>query len=331
MLQIALMVLPWLFAIAAGWLGLLVVRQNELIRLRLEAIEALLRGVGPTKPVGLAVGSPAPEIQLPALEGPIRRLDRHHGRRVLLVFFNPQCGFCLRMLDAIAALPLEGADGHPLPLIVTTGDQEENRILFHKYGVRCAVLIQEGMTTSEQYQVQGTPSGYLIDEDGMIASPLALGAEALLSLAGRDNRHRSPRKGRETHPANRPLSTSKLNRSGLRAGSPAPEFRLPSVGGGEIALTDYCGQRVLLVFSDPHCGPCDQLCRELERQYLAGVGAEILMISRGEPKANRQKVQQLRLTFPVALQKNWEISMLYGMFATPIAYLIDGQGVLASR
>jgi hypothetical protein len=30
------------------------------------------------------------------------------------------------------------------------------------------------------------------------------------------------------------------------------------------------------------------------------------------------------------LQRHWEISLLYGMFATPIAYLIDEQGVLAT-
>ena len=30
------------------------------------------------------------------------------------------------------------------------------------------------------------------------------------------------------------------------------------------------------------------------------------------------------------LQKQWEISLQYGMFATPIGYLVDEQGILAS-
>jgi hypothetical protein len=30
------------------------------------------------------------------------------------------------------------------------------------------------------------------------------------------------------------------------------------------------------------------------------------------------------------MQKQWELSMKYGMFATPIGYLIDEQGVLLS-
>ena len=54
------------------------------------------------------------------------------------------------------------------------------------------------------------------------------------------------------------------------------------------------------------------------------------MVSRREPEANRAKVAQLGLTFPVVLQKQWEVSRLYGMFSTPIGYLIDEHGVLAS-
>ena len=52
------------------------------------------------------------------------------------------------------------------------------------------------------------------------------------------------------------------------------------------------------------------------------------MISRGEPKENRAKVKEHGLTFPILLQQQWEISRHYAMFATPIAYLIDEQGVI---
>jgi peroxiredoxin len=55
---------------------------------------------------------------------------------------------------------------------------------------------------------------------------------------------------------------------------------------------------------------------------------EIVMISRGDPKENRAKVKEHGLTFPIVLQQQWEISRRYAMFATPIAYLIDEQGVI---
>ena len=54
------------------------------------------------------------------------------------------------------------------------------------------------------------------------------------------------------------------------------------------------------------------------------------MLSRADPEANKRKVAEHGLTFPVLLQRHWEISREYGMFATPIAYLIDEHGVIAA-
>ncbi len=129
---------------------------------------------------------------------------------------------------------------------------------------------------------------------------------------------------------NKGLEASKLNRSGLKAGTPAPAFRLPRLDGGELALEDYRGRRVLLVFSDPECGPCQQLAPQLERLHRERDDLAVVMISRRDEEANRQKVEALGLTFPVALQKSWEISLKYAIFATPVGYLIDGQGVIVA-
>jgi peroxiredoxin len=102
------------------------------------------------------------------------------------------------------------------------------------------------------------------------------------------------------------------------------------VGGGELSLEEWRGRRVLLVFSDPDCGPCAELAPDLEQFHHGPGGGQVLMISRRDPEANRQKVAELGITFPVVLQRHWEVSLLYGKFATPIAYLIDEQGVLAT-
>jgi hypothetical protein len=55
------------------------------------------------------------------------------------------------------------------------------------------------------------------------------------------------------------------------------------------------------------------------------------MIGRGDPEANRLKAQQLGLGFPVALQRTWEISKEYGIFATPVGYLIDERGLIETH
>ncbi len=54
------------------------------------------------------------------------------------------------------------------------------------------------------------------------------------------------------------------------------------------------------------------------------------MISQGEPGENRVKVKEHGLTFPVVLQKQWEVSRDYAYFATPVAYLIDEAGVIGA-
>ena len=70
---------------------------------------------------------------------------------------------------------------------------------------------------------------------------------------------------------------------------------------------------------------------QLEQQYRSSRGIQVLMVSRGEEEANRAKAAQHGLTFPIVLQKQWEISRDYGKFATPIGYLIDEAGIIAKE
>src|SRR5438046_9932093 len=48
---------------------------------------------------------------------------------------------------------------------------------------------------------------------------------------------------------------SRLGRSGLRPGNKAPDFTLPAISGGEVALNHYANRKLLLVFMQPGCGP----------------------------------------------------------------------------
>jgi peroxiredoxin len=323
MMSIAVM-LTWLAASCGCWFVYQLFRQNGRILLRLDALEQRLgeTATAPTSTPGLPIGSAAPDFDLPDLSGARHTLSQFRGRRLLLIFFNPQCGYCVRMASRLAELAQHGEGKHPTLLIVSTGEREANRRLFHQHEIRCPVMLQDKTEVASKYQAHGTPSGYLIDEQGKIASELAMGAEPLLSLA---SGNAPPVRG------NKSLAQTRLNRTGLKAGTPAPRFRLPRLDGGEISLEDYRGRRVLIVFSDPQCGPCDELAPQLERLHREQRDVDLVMISRRDAEANRQKVAKLGLTFPVALQSNWEISLLYGMFAAPIGYLIDEHGIIATE
>ena len=56
----------------------------------------------------------------------------------------------------------------------------------------------------------------------------------------------------------------------------------------------------------------------------------MIMVSRGDRQENSKKIAQYELSFPVVLQKQWEVSRSYAMFGTPVGYLVDEAGVLAS-
>ena len=331
-------VLPWLLIGVGTWLGFQLVRQNGRLLLRLETIEKQLApraGAKPREAGGLPIGMAAPDFELPDLTGVRHKLSEFRDRNVLLIFFNPQCGYCTKMAPDLAALP-EGGGDRPVPVVVSTGDAQENRKLVEQYGIRCLVLLQEEMEIASKFHAQGTPMGYRIDKAGRIASELTVGAEPLLKLAAtivadQDEAgvpgNGSASSGGKGDPS---LARSRLNRNGLKAGAPAPVFQLPRVDGGELSLADLRGGRVLLVFSDPDCGPCDELAPRLQEIHLRRPDLQVLVVSRRDVEANRAKVAALGLTFPIVLQRQWEISLQYAMFATPIGYLIDEQGILAS-
>jgi methylamine dehydrogenase accessory protein MauD len=122
---------------------------------------------------------------------------------------------------------------------------------------------------------------------------------------------------------------SRLGRSGLKPGKKAPDFTLPSVAGDEVALHDFAGRKVLLVFTQSGCGPCKQIMPELNR--LEGRDLQVLVLNKGDAETTHEWADKLRLRFPVLVQHGLDISKKYEAFATPFAFLINEKGVIASK
>ena len=134
----------------------------------------------------------------------------------------------------------------------------------------------------------------------------------------------------QPRPSEHGLTASRIERNGLKAGTLAPPIDLPDLNGGHAALADFRGRHVLLVFSDPHCAPCDALAPRLTDLELRhrGDGLALMMVSRGDVAENRRKADQHGFGFPVVLQRRWEVSKEFGIFATPVAFLIGPDGVI---
>jgi peroxiredoxin len=330
--------LSWVLAVLAGILLAAVfavlyhlIQQNGRVLLRLESLERQLReqgipiadGENPL-PAGLPVGTVLNDFSLPSLSGETVRLSQWKGRRLLLIFFHPECSFCRAFLESLGAFLKNGAAPAVAPLFVSRGSADENRRLFEEHGIRFPVLLQEDAEVSSLFRIPGTPVGYVVDENRATASEMLVGEEPILRALG------AAAAPRATGKVSRSVAESKIVRDGLKAGTPAPDFTLPSLDGPDVSLRDYRGRKVLLVFSDPECQPCARMAPDLERIHRAANGLQVLMISRGDIEANRRKVAEQALTFPVVLQRHWEISRAYGMFATPIAYLVDEGGVIST-
>jgi thiol-disulfide isomerase/thioredoxin len=134
----------------------------------------------PTVPAAKNIGEPAPEVELPDLEGNTVELKNVSIEETLVLFWNPGCGFCQQMLDDLKAWEANPPKGAPKLLVVSTGTVEDNRAM----GLRSTVVLDQGFSAGLAFGASGTPSAVLVDRKGRIASEVAVGAPAVLALAG---------------------------------------------------------------------------------------------------------------------------------------------------
>lgn len=127
--------------------------------------------------------------------------------------------------------------------------------------------------------------------------------------------------------ATRPV---RKGREGLPPGNRAPDFTLPSTTDEAVALSDFAGHRVLLVFTQTGCSPCHDILPELNRVQEKRQH-QVLVVNSGEPEEAAVMADDVDAQFPVLAQDDWDISKQYLVFATPYAFVIDEQGVIAAK
>lgn len=121
----------------------------------------------------------APAFRLTALDGSTVDQDwLARGRDSVVLFWDPDCGFCARMTPRLQRWDLESDGTRPL-LVVTSGRPEQARDL----GLRAPVLVADG-TVMRAFGATGTPMAVAFDGEGRVASPLAAGEQAVLDLLG---------------------------------------------------------------------------------------------------------------------------------------------------
>jgi peroxiredoxin len=335
------MTLLLLLILLSIWVGFYqLVKQQGRILLRLDALERDRDSSDRHEHLGfegLPAGAVFPGFELPDLSGKTHALADFGGKRLLLIHWSFDCGFCEAIADDLAGLESDLEKRNAQILLLASGDEASNREHAAQHGMKTPILLLKEQPVPEPFAQRGTPVAYFVDEEARVAAPFASGADQVLALARRIATSAAepiePKHERSHLKNERPLSESHIERNGLKPGTPAPDFRLPDLQGRTVSLRDYGGRRVLLVFSDPNCGPCDELGPHLARlhQEHKGNGLGLLMVGRGGVEENRKKAEQFGFEFPVVLQDKWKLSKEYGIFATPVAFLIGENGVIAKE
>jgi peroxiredoxin len=340
-MMITLLLLLILLSIWVGFYQL--VKQQGRLLLRLDALERSALTLdqdsdAPSEHVhseGLASGTVFPGFEFPDLSGKTRALADFQGKRLLLIQWNFECGFCEAIANDLARLETAFEKKNAQIVLLASGDESFNLEQAAAHKLKARILLLKGQQAPKPFEHQGTPVAYFVDEQAQVAAPFASGADEVLALARRIASSAvepiEPQHERRRLASERSLAESRIERNGLTAGTRAPEFRLPDLQGHTVSLDDYRGQRVLLVFSDPNCGPCDELAPHLvglHREHRSN-GLAIILVGRGSKEENRSKAERFGFQFPVVLQDKWKLSKEYGIFATPVAFLIAENGVIA--
>ena len=132
-----------------------------------------------TLPPSVKAGDPVPSLRLADLSGEMIDLAKLQNRRTLMLFWSPSCGFCQQMLEDLKKWEDRLQEDAPELVVISAGALDDNR----KQGFRSRVLLDPYYAASQVFNSGGTPSAVLV-EGGRVASSVAVGAQAVLALAG---------------------------------------------------------------------------------------------------------------------------------------------------
>jgi peroxiredoxin len=118
---------------------------------------------------------------------------------------------------------------------------------------------------------------------------------------------------------------------GVAVGDMAPDFTLEQYGGGQVTLSDFRGQWILLHFWQSTCSACRNEIPYIQSYYDTWDNEKIVILT----VATRDKFALVRaymvgngLDFPVLLDPEGTLDELYQITGFPTSYFIDPDGII---
>lgn len=132
------------------------------------------------------------------------------------------------------------------------------------------------------------------------------------------------------------LAVKGQTRSGLKVGDMAPDFALPATTGQEIRLSDFRGQKavILAFFPAAFTGGCTKEVKgyQANLEKIAGLDAQVLAVSTDNLPTLRKWAEELNLKYPLLSDFMRKVSAEYGVLneargtANRTTFVIDKEG-----
>ncbi len=127
------------------------------------------------------VGAVLPEFALSDLSDKDISSKDLRGRKTLVTFWSTTCGYCDEMLEDLRDWDkTKGAD-EPQLLLFSEGEAGNHQ----KMNLNSPILLDNEREVSTEFGMNGTPSAFLVNEEGKIVSEVAVGAEQIWTLLGK--------------------------------------------------------------------------------------------------------------------------------------------------
>jgi thiol-disulfide isomerase/thioredoxin/uncharacterized membrane protein YphA (DoxX/SURF4 family) len=319
-LSLAISSIDFVLLVAVALFLVQILQQQGRVLLRLEALEQgagsrTLQEERPEEPkIGLPIGETAPSFELSNLEG--SRTSLHdllkREKPMMLLFSHPDCGPCQSLLPDIPNWQSSLEDDFSI-VMIAEGSIDANRAKAESFGIR-DVLVQEDREVSGQYDVRGTPAAVIVAANGVVASYVAHGIDAIRELVGVLFSQKQARL--------READT-------LSIGNPVPDLAFEAVSGEKVALSDLKDRETVLLFWNPQCGFCQRMLPDLQEwEKTASADApRLVVLSTGSVSENR--AMGLRST--VLYDPQSSAATAFGAHGTPMGILLDSEGRVASR
>jgi thiol-disulfide isomerase/thioredoxin len=290
---------------AACWMLMELFRHHGRLLVRLEAIESKL-DLAKQDHSQASVGEPAHPFVLPTPTGTKVGLTDliALGRRVLLIFVDPNCPACETLQPYLARWERE-LSGRLTVALIVRGTAQANH---HKVDNIRWVLLEGESEVWRAYACERTPSAVVVGTDARIGSPVMKGPQPIIAFL----ENAMPAVPNQTQPGD--ISLRQL----------VPALRLIDTGGRSAGLDEIAGKPTLLVFWNPACPYCRTLAELLRgNQEVPEIDTpRLIIISLARETAD--------LRCPVFVDPDGYLMRSLGARSTPAAVLLDAETKLLS-